>query len=87
MYLLMALATNIVKRPGSSSYYVRLTVPADLREIYGRRQIWKSLGTASATEARAKAPTIVKAFQDEFTFRRRGREIVENDVAAIACKH
>ncbi len=83
----MALATNIVKRPGSASYYVRVTVPTDLRELYGKRQIWKSLGTASAAEARANAPAIVKAFQDEFTARRRGREIVENDVAAIAWKH
>lgn len=83
----MALATNIVKRPGSSSYYVRVTVPADLRELYGKRQIWKSLGTASGTEARTKAPAVVMEFQDEFIARRRGREVVEGDAAAIAWQH
>lgn len=83
----MALATNIVKRPGSSSYYVRVTVPVDLREVYGKRQIWKSLSTASASEAKSKAPAIVMEFQAEFAARRRGREIVENDFAAIAWKH
>ena len=80
----MALATNIVKRPGSSSYYVRVTVPADLREHYGKRQIWKSLATASPSEAKSKAPAILATMQDEFTARRRGREILDGDIGAIA---
>lgn len=83
----MSLATNIVKRPGSASYYVRVTVPADLRELYGKRQIWKSLGTASTSEARALAPAVLQELHDEFRARRHGRDIVDGDVAAIAWEH
>lgn len=83
----MALATYIHKRAGSARYYVRVTIPADLAKDYGRTEIWKSLGTASPTEAKVKAPGVYMAIMDEFAARRRGREIVENDVAAIAWKH
>lgn len=83
----MALATYIHKRAGSARYYVRVTIPADLAQDYGRSEIWKSLGTASPAEAKVKAPAVYMAIQDEFAARRRGREIVENDVAAIAWKH
>lgn len=83
----MALATYIHKRNGSSRYYVRVTVPTDLIADYGRSEIWKSLGTASTAEAKAKAPAMLAALQDEFTARRRGREVVEGDVAAIAWQH
>lgn len=83
----MALATYIHKRAGSARYYVRVTVPSDLAKDYGRTEIWKSLGTASPAEAKVKAPGVYMAIQDEFAARRRGREIVENDVAAIAWKH
>lgn len=83
----MALATYIHKRAGSARYYVRVTIPSDLTKDYGRTEIWKSLGTASPAEAKAKAPGVYMAIQDEFAARRRGREIVENDVAAIAWKH
>jgi hypothetical protein len=83
----LALATYIHKRAGSARYYVRVTVPSDLAKDYGRTEIWKSLGTASPAEAKVKAPGVYMAIQDEFTARRRSREIVENDVAAIAWKH
>lgn len=83
----MALATYIHKRAGSARYYVRVTIPSDLAKDYGRTEIWKSLGTASPAEAKVKAPGVYMAIQDEFAARRRGREIVENDVAAIAWKH
>ena len=83
----MALATYIHKRAGSARYYVRVTIPSDLTKDYGRTEIWKSLGTASPAEAKVKAPGVFMALQDEFAARRRGREIVENDVAAIAWKH
>ncbi|WP_336813502.1 site-specific integrase [Bosea sp. MMO-172] len=83
----MALATYIHKRAGSARYYVRVTVPSDLAKDYGRTEIWKSLGTASPAEAKVKAPGVYMAIQDEFAARRRAREIVEGDVAAIAWKH
>lgn len=76
----MALATNIVKRPGSSSYYVRIKLPNEA-------QRWISLRTASPTEARLKAPGVIQQAQDEYLARKRSRELIEDDVAAIAWKH
>lgn len=80
----MALTTYIHKRAGSARYYVRVTVPSDLANDYGRTEIWKSLGTASPTEAKLKAPSIYMAIQEEFAARRRSREILEGDIGAIA---
>lgn len=76
----MALATNIVNRPGSSSYYVRIKLP-------GEKQRWISLRTASPTEARLRAPRVIQLAQDEYLARKHSRELVEDDVAAIAWKH
>lgn len=80
----MSLATYITKRNGSARYYLRITIPSDLTAAYGRAEIWKSLGTASPSEAKAKAPAMLAALQDEFIARRRGREILEDDIGAIA---
>mgnify|MGYP001609516692 CR=1 FL=1 len=73
----MSLATNIVKRAGSSSYYLRV-------KLAGEKQRWVSLHTASPAEARARAPAVMQQLQDEHRARQRGREIVEDDIAAIA---
>ncbi|MEZ2406921.1 DUF6538 domain-containing protein [Bosea sp. RCC_152_1] len=80
----MSLATYITKRNGSARYYLRVTIPSDLIEVYGKREIWKSLRTASPTEAKAQAPAILAELQDEFSARRRGREILADDIGAIA---
>jgi integrase len=41
------------RRPGSAAYYARRVIPKDLRETYGKREIWKSLGV---TELEAAKP-------------------------------
>lgn len=41
----MCLATTIVRRAGSASYYARLAVPKDLQPILKKRELWKSLET------------------------------------------
>lgn len=51
----MALATNIVRRSGSKSYYLRCSVPKDLQDAEGRKEVWKSLRTSDPTEARKRA--------------------------------
>ena len=48
---LMTIATNVVRRKGSLNFYVRVTVPNELRASLGKREIWKSLGTSSRKEA------------------------------------
>ncbi|MBN9440427.1 site-specific integrase [Bosea sp. (in: a-proteobacteria)] len=76
----MALATNIVKRPGSSSYYLRVKFP-------GEAQRWVSLRTASPTEAKLRAPGVLQQLQDEHHAHKHGRELVESDIGAIAFQH
>ena len=57
----MCLATNIARRAGSASYYARLSVPKDLQAIVGKKEVWKSLGTKDARQARALvAPVLAK---------------------------
>ena len=51
----MALASNIVRRPGSARYYVRVAVPKKLQAFLGKKEVWKSLGTSDPHVARAKA--------------------------------
>lgn len=83
----MAVAAAPYRRKGSINYYLRVQVPPDLVELYGKARIPVALGTASLTEAKLRAAGTLQKYHDEFAARRRGREIVENDVAAIAWKH
>ncbi len=55
----MSLATNIVRR--GARYYVRVAVPADLQGALGRKEIWKTLGTSSPSEARRLAPGLLES--------------------------
>jgi integrase len=66
---------------------VRVTVPKDLRDVYGREEIWRSLGTASPSEAKALAPTVLQELHDDFQARRHGRDLIESDIAALAWQH
>lgn len=49
----MCTDTNVLRR--GAVYYVRMRVPSDLRERFGRREIWKSLGTREPLDARTLA--------------------------------
>lgn len=83
----MSLATNIARRAGSASYYARLGVPLDLRPIVGRKELWKSLDTKDAREARARAAPIIAGWHAEFADLRRRREATEADIEAATWKH
>ncbi len=74
-----------LKRPGSANFYVRVYVPADLKQHYpGSGQIWRSLGTPSPAEAKRRAPGALKAIFDEFEARRHPRAPSEADIRDIA---
>lgn len=62
----MALASNIVRRPGSARYYVRVSVPKKLQTILGKKEVWKSLGTSDPHVARAKALPVMSRWYAEF---------------------
>ncbi|CAA6603651.1 hypothetical protein MTBLM1_110002 [Rhodospirillaceae bacterium LM-1] len=49
----MGLETHIARR--GSRYYFRIRVPDDLIGFFGRRELKRSLGTASQREARFRA--------------------------------
>lgn len=49
----MARNTWLTRRSGGT-YYLRAPVPKELQESLGKREIWKSLRTTDAAEARAK---------------------------------
>lgn len=70
----MCLASNIARRAGSASYYGRLGVPKDLQPILGRRELWKSLGTKDAREAKARVAAVLARWHAEFAELRRRQE-------------
>ncbi len=41
-----------VRRQGSAVYYARRAVPKDLREAFGKREIWKTLNTTDFDAAK-----------------------------------
>ncbi|CCG42429.1 DUF6538 domain-containing protein [Magnetospirillum molischianum] len=52
----MSLATNVVRR--GAVYYVRVRVPKRLVQFVGKSEVWKSLETKDAIDARRKAPSV-----------------------------
>lgn len=67
----MGLQTNVTRR-GGSVYYLRVTLPASLlraRAVAGlpeRREVWKSLRTKDAAEARRRGPLAREQMLTEF---------------------
>jgi integrase len=83
----MALASNIVRRPGSSRYYVRVTVPKKLQVFLGKKELWKSLGTSDPHTARAKALPIMSGWYAEFEALAARREPSAADLQAATWSH
>lgn len=86
----MCLATNIARRAGSASYYARLAVPKELREVMGKRELWQSLGTKDAREAKARVAAVLARWHDEFAELRRRRDArsaTEDDLKAATWEH
>lgn len=81
----MPIATNILRRPGSRNYQVRVYVPKDLQDRMGKpgrplTQIWKSLGTPDAREAKRLARPIVDQWEREFAERRQARQLTDGEL-------
>lgn len=86
----MCLATNIARRAGSASYYARLGVPKDLREVMGKRELWQSLGTKNAREAKARVSAVLAGWHEHFAelrSRREARPVGEGVVQAATWEH
>ncbi|MFG1318187.1 DUF6538 domain-containing protein [Xanthobacter autotrophicus] len=83
----MALSTNIQKRPGSANFYVRLGVPTDLQDKIGKREIWRSLRTTDAVEARRLGALEIAKHQAEMQDIRRRRAPTEADLQGAAWDH
>ncbi len=81
------MVSYIGKRGGSANFYVRLLVPDDLREIVGRGEYRKSLGTSDLRKAKAKAATVIAAWQTEFETLRRRRLATTHDLAKAGWDH
>lgn len=90
----MSAASNLARRSGSASYYARLGVPLDVQPLLPRtrsgglqKELWKSLDTKDAREARARLPTILARWHAEFADLRRRREATEADIEAATWEH
>jgi hypothetical protein len=53
------------KRGGSSSWYVRVQIPLESQGIIGRKEIWRSLGTADKKRANKLAHAKIAEIQRE----------------------
>ena len=81
----MSPGTNVVRRPGSSKFYARLSIPKDLQIRMGtpgkpKREHWKSLDTSDPREAKRRARPILEAWEQEFDELRRPRTLSESEL-------
>ncbi|MDB5533057.1 MAG: Site-specific recombinase XerD, partial [Hyphomicrobiales bacterium] len=83
----MSVATNVVKRPGSTVFYARVEVPTDVQPLLKKTQLWKSLGTRDPREARARALPVLSAWQAQFDDLRRRRDPTAHDLQAAVWQH
>jgi hypothetical protein len=80
-------ATNVCRRKGSSRYYVRTAVPIDLADAFkGRKELWRSLRTTDAKEAKRLARPILDEWDREFARLRRQQMISEHDIQEAVWK-
>ena len=81
----MSLPSYVVRRKGSTKFYVRVPVPRDLQERLGtpgkpRRERWQSLNTSDEGRARRDAQPIIQAWLREFEDLRRPRPLTEAEL-------
>ncbi len=81
----MAISTNVVRRQGSRNYYARVAVPRDLQQRMGtpgkpKKELWKSLGTTDAREAKRLARPVMDQWEREFEERRQVRQLSEGEL-------
>lgn len=80
----MCLASNIARRVGSASYYARLGVPKDLQPVMGKKELWKSLDTKNAREAKVRAPEVLAEWHAQFAELRRRQDALPVTAEALA---
>lgn len=83
----MSLPSYVTKRNGSKNFYARMAVPRDLQARMGppgkpRKDLWKSLGTSDAREARRLAGPILNEWSRLFEGMRQNRELSEAELQA-----
>lgn len=61
----MRLPDHLFREP-SGIFYFRPTVPKSLREVVGKRDIWKSLHTNEPATAKARAYVLSARYPEEF---------------------
>jgi integrase len=76
----MALATNITRRIGSKNYYVRIFVPKSLQAKLGKADIWQSLKTTDAAEAKRRARPIIDQYDREFARLKAKRALTDHEL-------
>lgn len=81
--LALCLASNIARRNGSPVYYARLGVPKGLQAVVGRKELWESLRTKDAREAKVRVLDVLKRWNDEFDALRRKLAAIEATPDAI----
>ena len=77
----MSLRTNIVCR--GSRYYVRLSVPKDLQQAYGKKNVRRSLGTSDPSEAARLGTIKLAETHAEFEEFRRRRKPTDDELKAL----
>lgn len=55
------------RRQGSAVYYARRVIPKELQAAYGRREVWKSLGTTDCEKAKPLERLQQIAWDEEFS--------------------
>lgn len=83
----MSIATNIQKRPGRSSYYVRVGVPLGLQPVLKRKEIWKSLSTSDPKLARDRAAPVIASFRSRFANLEQRRAPTAADLQGAVWSH
>lgn len=78
----MSIATNIQKRPGRTSYYVRVGVPLKLQPVLKRKEIWQSLKTTDPRQARDRAAPVIASYRAQFADLEQRREPSPADLQA-----
>lgn len=83
----MSIATNIQKRPGRTSYYVRVGVPLKLQPVLKRKEIWQSLKTTDPRQARDRAAPVIASYRQQFADLEQRREPSPADLQAAVWSH
>lgn len=55
-----------VKRPTSANYWIRKKVPADLRPVVGKTEIWATLGTSNERQANIRIGAVNASIEAEW---------------------